>query len=144
VLGPDIVESHIADVESYVTELFEARRIDALSYTDSITALSEAALALARIGRPTAERPLRAASQAEARVYARWQCPSSVRHAVRAAVAAALCLVDQRDDRAATNWLADLATILPRRKKQGHSSRSGPHVGAARRSAHPARGLVPG
>jgi hypothetical protein len=117
VLHQEIVEGHIADVEALVNRAFEANLIDAGAYTDAITALAEAELALARIGKVTAERPMQAASQAEGRLYSRWQASAVVREAVRAAVAAMLCLVDGNDARGATTWLNELVRLMPRRRE---------------------------
>jgi len=117
VVHQEIVEGHIADVEALVNRAFQAQQIDAGAYADAITALAESTLALARIGKMTAERPMLAASKAEGRLYARWHASLVVRQAVRAAVAAMLCLVDGNDPRGATAWLSELVRLMPRRRE---------------------------
>src|SRR5438874_1688957 len=62
-------------------------------------------------------RPMLAASQAEGRLYARWHANLLVRQAVRAAVAAMLCLVDGNDPTGATAWLSELVRLMPRRRE---------------------------
>jgi hypothetical protein len=116
VVHQETVEGHIADVEALVGRAFQTRQIDASAYADAVTALAESGLALARIGRGAAERPMVAASQAESRLYARWHVSRVVREAVRAAVAATLCLVDGNDPRGATAWLGELVRVMPRRE----------------------------
>jgi hypothetical protein len=154
-------------VERYVTWLFENSQIDAAAYSDAITALSQSQLALARYGKGTAERPMREASWAESRLYARRQSSTTVRHAVRNVVAATLCLVDANDVRAAERYLNDLIAVLPRRREQPRVPVSRPatrtyttppplpekavwhssprlHAAAVRRAPRPAHGPVPG
>jgi hypothetical protein len=113
----DIVEGHISDVEAFVNRAFHSNQIDGATYADAVTALSESALALARIGRSTAERPMRAASEAESRLFGRAHANPVVRQSVRAAVAAMLCLVDLNDPRSSQHWLGELVRLMPRRRE---------------------------
>ena len=108
----DLVEAHMRHVEGFLDHALRAGLIDADAYTDAVTALAEAQLALARVGRPAVEAPLRRASAAEGRLFGRSAVPPRVRHSVRAAVAAALCLADGHGASEADEWLNRLRAIV--------------------------------
>jgi hypothetical protein len=108
----DVVERHIRHVEAFLGHALQAKLLDAGAYADAVTALAEAQLALARAGRPAAEAPLRRASAAESRLFERRAVSPRVRHSVRAAVAAALCLADGHGPDEANGWLSRLRAVV--------------------------------
>ena len=108
----DVVERHIRHLEAFLEHALHARLVDSGAYADAITALAEAQLALARAGKPSAEASLRRASDAENRLFERREVSPRVRHSVRAAVAAALCLADGHGTREADEWLHRLRAVV--------------------------------
>jgi|SRR5579884_71019 len=108
----DPIQDRLSEVEAFLTYELERRELDPAAYVDGISALADAALALARAGTPAAERPMREASEAESRFQRRERSNARARACLRAAVAASLCLADGGSAEAG-EWLLQLSRNLP-------------------------------
>jgi hypothetical protein len=111
-VNADQIHDRLSQVEAYLTSEFEAKALDAGAYVDGIHALADAHLALARAGKPTAERPMRQASEAESRFQRRARQNVRARLCVQAAIAASLCAAEGVDQQAG-EWLSQLKQTLP-------------------------------
>ena len=108
----DVLHDRLNQVEVFLNLELATKNIDPTAYVDAMQALADAQLALVRAGTPGAERPMRAASEAESRFQRREQRNQRARACVRAAVAASLCLADGGHAEAG-DWLLRLARSLP-------------------------------
>src|SRR5438067_13403657 len=111
-MANEAIHDRLSEVESFLTGEYKDHHIEPAAYVDAIHALADASLALARAGTPAAERPMREASDAEARFQRRERRNARARACLQAAVAASLCLADGGESEAGA-WLLQLAHVLP-------------------------------
>jgi hypothetical protein len=108
----DLLHDRLTQVEVFLSFELASKRLDPTAYVDAMQALADAQLALVRAGTPGAERPMRAASDAELRFQRREQRNQRARACLHAAIAASLCMADGGEDEAG-DWLLRLSRSLP-------------------------------